>query len=242
VIFFYLFEMKYLEYAAPAVFVTLSLFCIVFLHWNALVSVILGAGIGAGIAYVQQGGLSKKPQEGGAAAAPEKKAEKPAEKKAEGEKAAPKEGEKPVFKEGEEPEHFHDNDELAAKAGVHRDKARKLRDEAHMPENRDRKGQLLDEADQEDATASKMIFEELQKKQPEGTIDLHLQFVAEAERICQEQAEILKGKGFQEMVVITGKGNHSEGGKCKIAPAIEKWANDHGYSQEPGEGKITVRF
>jgi len=233
--------MKYMEYAAPAAFGFLFLFCVVFLHWNAIFSAILGAGIAAGITYVQHNGLPKKAAaEGGdkaeksasAAAAP---ADKP-------EKVAPKEGEKPVFKEGEEPEHFHDNDELAAKAGVHRDKARQLRDEAHKPENRDRKGQLLDEADQEDLTASNMIFEELQKKQPEGTIDLHLQFVAEAVRICQEQAEILKGKGAQEMIVITGKGNHSEGGKCKIAPAIENWANEHGYSQEPGEGKITVHF
>jgi len=87
-----------------------------------------------------------------------------------------------------------------------------------------------------------MIFEELQKKQTEGTIDLHLQFVAEAVRITEEQAEILKGKGFTEMVIITGKGNHSEGGVCKIAPAIENWAKEHGYSQEPGEGKITVHF
>jgi len=227
-----------MDYAAPGAFVILTLFCIVFLHWNAVFSAILGAGLGFGISYVQQGGLSKKSADKECAA--KKPEEKPkAEQK---ESAAPKEGEKPVFKEGEEPEHFHDNDELAAKAGVFRDKARKLRDEAHDPANRDRKGQLLDEADQEDAKASKMIFEELQKKQPEGTIDLHLQFVAEAVRICEEQAEILKGKGAQEMIVITGKGNHSEGGKCKIAPAIENWANEHNYSQEPGEGKITIRF
>jgi len=231
--------MKYMEYAAPGAFVILSLFCMAFLHWNALFSLIVGAGAAFGIVYFQQKGLPKKDS---AAQGAEKKESAEQEKPQVEKKEQPKEGEKPVFKEGEEPEHFHDNDELAAKANVHRDKARQLRDDAHKPENRDRKGQLLDEADQEDATASKMIFEELQKKQTEGTIDLHLQFVAEAVRICDEQAEILKGKGFQEMVVITGKGNHSEGGKCKIAPAIEQWAKDHNYSQEPGEGKITVHF
>jgi len=233
--------MKYLEYAAPAAFVVLSLFCIVFLQFNAIFSLILGAGVAVGVKYVQDGGLSKK-SEGG-----EKPAQKPAAAGAKaGEqkeaKEAPKAGERPQFKEGEEPEHFHDNDELAAKAGVHRDKARQLRDDAHKPENKEMKGKLLDEADAEDAIASKMIFEELQKKQEEGTIDLHLQFVAEAVRITEEQSEILKGKGYTEMVIITGKGNHSEGGVCKIAPAIENWANEHGYSQEPGEGKITVRF
>ena len=142
----------------------------------------------------------------------------------------------------DEPEHFHDNDELAARANVLRDKARKLRDEAHLPENKERKAQLLEEANAEDAAASKMVFEELQKKQPEGTIDLHLQFVADAVRICDEQAALLQAKGAQEMCVIVGKGNHSEGGKCKIAPAIEEWATSKGYRQEPGEGKITVHF
>jgi len=231
--------MKYMEYAAPAAFAVLSFFCIVFLKFNALFSLILGAGVAFGVQYVIGGGLSKQ----GGAKAPEgaKASEKPAQAQAQV-KEAPKEGEKPQFKEGEEPEHFHDNDELAAKAGVHRDKARALRDDAHNPDNKDRKGQLLDEADAEDAIASKMIFEELQKKQPEGTIDLHLQFVKEAVAITEEQAEILKGKGFTEMIIITGKGNHSEGGVCKIAPAIENWAKEHGYTQEPGEGKITVRF
>jgi len=235
------FKMKYMEYAAPGAFVILTLFCMVFLHWNAVVSLILGGATAFGVSYVQNGGLSKsasseKKAEG------EKTVEKPAAAEKKDQAAAPKEGEKPVFKEGEEPEHFHDNDELAAKAGVHRDKARKLRDEAHDCPDRERRSQLHEEANQEDAIASKMIFEELQKKQPEGTIDLHLQFVAEAVRICDEQAEILKGKGAQEMIVITGKGNHSEGGVCKIAPAIENWAKEHNYSQEPGEGKITIRF
>jgi len=217
----------------------LFLICVVFLQWNAMVSLILGFGVAVGVKYVQSGGFAKKPSEGGekAAEGTSKAAEKPAQVK-----EAPKEGEKPQFKEGEEPEHFHDNDELAAKAGVHRDKARSLRDDAHNPEFKDRKGELLDEADREDAIASKMIFEELQKKQPEGTIDLHLQFVKEAVQITEEQANILKGKGFTEMVIITGKGNHSEGGVCKIAPAIENWAKEHGYTQEPGEGKITVKF
>jgi len=231
--------MKYIEYAPLAAFVVLFLGCMIFMHFSAIFSLILGAGVAVGVKYVQDGGLSKKPAEGGDKAAPEKPGKAPEAGKP---KEAPKEGEKPQFKEGEEPEHFHDNDELAAKAGVHRDKARQLRDDAHKPENKERKGQLLDEADAEDAIASKMIFEELQKKQEEGTIDLHLQFVAEAVRITEEQSEILKGKGFTEMVIITGKGNHSEGGVCKIAPAIENWAKEHGYSQEPGEGKITVRF
>ena len=143
---------------------------------------------------------------------------------------------------GDEPEHFHDNDELAAQANVYRDKARKLRDDAHKPENKDNKGKLLDEADAEDAKASKLIFETLQKKQPEGTIDLHLQFVKEAIKICDEQLAIARNKGWSEMIIITGKGNHSEGGKCKIAPAVEEWIAKNGLQKENGEGKITVKL
>jgi len=226
-----------MQYAVPGAFVILTLFCMIFLHWNGIFSAVIGFAAAAGISYVQnKGTATKKPE------SCDKKVCEKAEAEKKEQASAPKEGEKPVFKEGEEPEHFHDNDELAAKAGVHRDKARQLRDEAHMPENRDRKGQLLDEADKEDRAASDMIFEELQKKQPEGTIDLHLQFVAEAIRICDEQSEALKAKGFQEIIIITGKGNHSEGGICKIAIAVDNWVKEHGYTQEPGEGKITVRF
>ena len=158
--------------------------------------------------------------------------------------AAPKQDkqQKPAKSKNGEPEHFHDNDELAAKANVYRDKARKLRDEAHKPENKSNKGQLLDQANAEDAKASKMIFETLQKKQPEGTIDLHLQFVAEAVRICDEQLAIGRKKGWKEMVIITGKGNHSEGGKCKIAPAVEEWAAKNKLPLEQGEGKVTVKL
>lgn len=141
---------------------------------------------------------------------------------------------------GKEPEHFHDNDDLAARAKVYRDKARKLRDDAHKPENKSNKSQLLEQADAEDAKASKMIFDELQKKQPEGTIDLHLQFVAEAIRICDQQLDIGRKKGWSQMVIIVGKGNHSEGGKCKIAPAVEEWASKKGLQLERGEGKVTV--
>jgi len=232
-----------MKYAAPAAMAVFAIVCMC-IGIPFVPALVLGAAAGVGVKYVQDGGFSKKPAEGGDKPAVEKAegaAAKPAEKPKEAAEK-PKEGEKPQFKEGEEPEHFHDNDELAARAKVHRDKARQLRDEAHMPENRDRKSQLHDEADAEDRIASDMIFEELQKKQEEGTIDLHLQFVAEALRITEEQSEILKGKGFTEMVIITGKGNHSEGGVCKIAPAIENWAKEKGYTQEPGEGKITVRF
>ena len=150
--------------------------------------------------------------------------------------AAPKKKE-----EGDVPEHFHDNDELAAEATKIRDHARELRDEAHKPENRGEKyNQLMEEAKAEEARASKLVFERLNGgKHPKGTIDLHLQFVADAVRICDEEYEKIKNDGeVKEYVVIVGKGNHSEGGKAKVSPAIEEWADKKGLKHVLDEGKI----
>ena len=143
--------------------------------------------------------------------------------------------------EGDVPEHFHDNDELAAEATKIRDHARELRDEAHKPENRgERYNELMEEAKAEEARASKLVFDRLNGgKHPKGTIDLHLQFVADAVRICEEEYEKIKNDAeVKEYIVIVGKGNHSEGGKAKISPAIEEWADKKGLKHVLDEGKI----
>ena len=166
--------------------------------------------------------------------------EKPKEEKPQ---PKPKE-EKPQPKpkpEGDVPEHFHDNDELAAKANVHRDRARKLRDDAHNPEFKDRKNELYEQANAEDAKASKLVFDTLNAKQPKGTIDLHLQFVAEATRICEEQYNKLKGS-VPEIVFIVGRGNHSEGGKCVLEPAVLEWAKEKGLKTSQDVGKVIVQL
>ena len=154
--------------------------------------------------------------------------------------AAPK-----AEKEGDVPEHFHDNDELAAEATAIRDHARQLRDEAHKPENRGEKyNQLMEEAKAEEARASKLVFDRLNGgKHPKGTIDLHLQYVADAVRICEEEYEKIKNDAeVKEYVVIVGKGNHSEGGKARISPAIEEWADKKGLKHELNEGKVICQL
>ena len=166
----------------------------------------------------------------------EKNAEKEEEETSATPAAAPKK--KP---EGDVPEHFHDNDELAAEATKIRDHARQLKDEAHKPENRGEKyNQLMEEAKAEEARASKLVFDRLNSgKHPKGTIDLHLQYVADAVRICEEEYEKIKNDSeIKEFVVIVGKGNHSEGGKARISPAIEEWADKQGLKHELNEGKV----
>ena len=148
-------------------------------------------------------------------------------------------------KDKNEPEHFHDNDELAAEATKIRDHARQLKDEAHKPENRGEKyNQLMEEAKAEEARASKLVFDRLNGgKHPKGTIDLHLQYVADAVRICDEQYEKIKNDSdVNEYIVIVGKGNHSEGGKARVSPAIEEWADKKGLKHELNEGKVICKL
>lgn len=141
-----------------------------------------------------------------------------------------------------EPEHFHDNDKLAAEANKVREEARRLRDEAHRPENKLQKGNLLDRANAEDARASQLVFDRLNApgRHPEGTVDLHLQFVADAVRIAGQSAERARARGINKLVLIVGKGNHSEGGKAKIHPAIVDWAKQNNLKYSEEEGRIVV--
>jgi len=233
-------QMKILGGAFAALFILF-----LFMGAGFLGSLFLGAAGIVGFEVAKAKFLSpKNAPEGEKEQKQEQKQEKPQEKAEEKPSERPMDAEgKPAFAPGEEPEHFHDNDALAEEANVFRNKARQLRDDAHKPENRDNKGQLLDEADAEDAKASKLIFETLQKKQPEGTIDLHLQFVKEAVAICDEQLKIARDKGLTEMTIIVGRGNHSEGGVCKIAPAVEEWAEKNGLQkQESKEGQFCFKI
>lgn len=171
---------------------------------------------------------------------PEKSAKKTSKQASGGNEKKAKASDGNAAKKEGEPEHFHDNDELAEEANKYRDRARKYRDDAHKPENKANKDELYKKADAEDAKASKLIFDTLNKKQPEGTIDLHLQFVKEAVKICEEQYEILKGKNYSTVTFIVGKGNHSEGGVCKLQPAVVEWAKNKGLKTELAEGKVIV--
>ena len=170
------------------------------------------------------------------------KAESKPEKKNDSKKSSSSSSSK---NKGGEPEHFHDNDELAAEATKIRDHARKLKDEAHKPENKGaRYNELMEEAKAEEARASKLVFDRLNGgKHPKGTIDLHLQYVADAVRICDEEYEKIKNdSNVKEYIVIVGKGNHSEGGKAKVSPAIEEWADKKGLKHELNEGKVICQL
>lgn len=74
------------------------------------------------------------------------------------------------------------------------------------------------------------------------TIDLHGQFVEEAERIVEARIRDARARGQTHLHVIVGRGNHSTGHVQKIKPAVERVCRDLGlqYATEQNEGRIYV--
>ncbi|KAK7520549.1 smr domain-containing protein [Phyllosticta citriasiana] len=74
------------------------------------------------------------------------------------------------------------------------------------------------------------------------TIDLHGQFVEEAEDIIEERIRYAQQHGQNHLHVIVGKGNHSTGHVQKIKPRVEKVCRELGlqYRTEENAGRIYV--
>ncbi len=94
--------------------------------------------------------------------------------------------------------------------------------------------------------ASEFIFREnnSEGKVPSDTIDLHGQFVEEAEDILEQRIRYAKSTGQTHLHVIVGKGNHSPGHIQKIKPRVEKICQEEGlqYSTEPNEGRMYINL
>ncbi|PYH98595.1 DUF1771-domain-containing protein [Aspergillus ellipticus CBS 707.79] len=76
------------------------------------------------------------------------------------------------------------------------------------------------------------------------TIDLHGQFVEEAEEILEERIKYAKTHGQNHLHVIVGKGNHSANHIQKIKPRVEQVCRELGlqYSTEENAGRIYVNL
>lgn len=94
--------------------------------------------------------------------------------------------------------------------------------------------------------ASEFIFREnnAEGRVPPDTIDLHGQFVEEAEDILEERIKYAQSTGQSHLHVIVGKGNHSPGHIQKIKPRVEQVCQQLGlqYHTEPNEGRIYVQL
>lgn len=94
--------------------------------------------------------------------------------------------------------------------------------------------------------ASEFIFRENNAvgRVPADTIDLHGQFVEEAEDILEERIRYAQSHGQTHLHVIVGRGNHSPGHIQKIKPRVEQVCRELGlqYHSEPNEGRIYVNL
>ena len=94
--------------------------------------------------------------------------------------------------------------------------------------------------------ASDFIFREnnAEGRVAADTIDLHGQFVEEAEDILEERIKYAKSTGQTHLHVIVGKGNHSPGHIQKIKPRVEQVCREQGlqFHTEPNEGRMYVNL
>jgi hypothetical protein len=99
-------------------------------------------------------------------------------------------------------------------------------------------------ADEYNKQASEFIFREnnAMGKVPGDTIDLHGQFVEEAEEILEQRIKYARQTGQTHLHVIVGKGNHSPGHVQKIKPRVEQVCRELGlqYRTEPNEGRMYI--
>ncbi|PYH64165.1 Smr domain-containing protein [Aspergillus vadensis CBS 113365] len=94
--------------------------------------------------------------------------------------------------------------------------------------------------------ASEFIFREnnANGRVSADTIDLHGQFVEEAEEILEERIKYAKAHGQDHLHVIVGKGNHSANHIQKIKPRVEQVCQELGlqYATEENAGRIYVNL
>jgi hypothetical protein len=95
--------------------------------------------------------------------------------------------------------------------------------------------------------ASEYIFRENNApgRIDEDEIDLHGQFVEEAERILEQRIRADQQRGIVHLYAIVGKGNHSTGGVQKIKPKVEELCQELGlryHTDEENEGRIFINL
>ncbi|KAJ5561669.1 hypothetical protein N7535_003869 [Penicillium sp. DV-2018c] len=94
--------------------------------------------------------------------------------------------------------------------------------------------------------ASEFIFREnnANGRVAADTIDLHGQFVEEAEEILEERIKYAKAHGQNHLHVIVGKGNHSANHIQKLKPRVEQVCRELGlqYATEDNAGRIYVNL
>lgn len=94
--------------------------------------------------------------------------------------------------------------------------------------------------------ASEYIFRENNApgKVDGDAIDLHGQFVEEAERILEQRIRADQARGQTHLHAIVGKGNHSSGHVQRLKPKVEALCRELGlrYRTEDNAGRIYINL
>jgi hypothetical protein len=94
--------------------------------------------------------------------------------------------------------------------------------------------------------ASEFIFREnnAEGRVDSDTIDLHGQFVEEAEDILEKRIRAAQSQGQTHLHVIVGKGNHSYNHIQKIKPHVEQVCQEMGlqYQTEANAGRMSINL
>ena len=94
--------------------------------------------------------------------------------------------------------------------------------------------------------ASEYIFRENNApgKVDGDAIDLHGQFVEEAERILEQRIRADQAAGQTHLHAIVGKGNHSSGHVQRLKPKVEELCREMGlrYRTEDNAGRIYINL
>ncbi|KAH9083548.1 hypothetical protein EDB83DRAFT_27060 [Lactarius deliciosus] len=94
-----------------------------------------------------------------------------------------------------------------------------------------------------DERAAKIFFRENNKNRREdGEIDLHGLYVAEAIQVAEDQVQIARWRGDEDVRFIVGKGLHSGTGEAKIRPALGDLFTERGleHSLDPYNTGVLV--
>lgn len=105
------------------------------------------------------------------------------------------------------------------------------------------KKRLIELAEERNRQASNAVLHQMNRARPENELDLHGLYVEEA--ILAVRRRLESRDDFSDLIIITGRGNRSQGQVAKIKPAIIEFLSENGYNfipNDPNDGCIKVKL
>jgi hypothetical protein len=102
------------------------------------------------------------------------------------------------------------------------------------------KKRLIELAEERNRQASNAVLHQMNRSRPDNELDLHGLYVDEAILAVRKR---LSDDIDTDLIIITGRGNRSQGQVAKIKPAIIGFLSENGYNfipNDPNDGCIKV--